>query len=68
VAGVVPSHGGITATQLRTGLEDILSRDKRPLQYYLLPELPTTDRGKVSRSLLLEWINARDPRVRTLGG
>ncbi|WP_285243082.1 AMP-binding protein [Pseudarthrobacter sp. fls2-241-R2A-127] len=68
VAGVVPSHGGITATQLRTGLEDILPRDKRPLQYYLLPELPTTDRGKVSRSMLLDWINARDPRVRTLGG
>jgi long-chain acyl-CoA synthetase len=68
VAGVVPSHGGITATQLRGGLEDILSRGKRPLQYYLLAELPTTDRGKVSRSMLLEWINARDPRVRTLGG
>ncbi|MFF1881792.1 class I adenylate-forming enzyme family protein [Pseudarthrobacter sp. NPDC058196] len=68
VAGVVPSQGGITATQLRTGLEEILARDKRPLQYYLLPELPTTDRGKVSRSLLLEWIKARDPRVRNLGG
>ncbi|HKU01238.1 MAG TPA: AMP-binding protein [Arthrobacter sp.] len=67
VAGVVPSHGGITATQLRAGLEDILSRHKRPQQYYLLQELPTTDRGKVSRSLLLEWINARDPRVRALG-
>ena len=67
VAGVVPSHGGITATQLRAGLEDILSRHKRPLQYYLLQELPTTDRGKVSRNLLLEWINARDPRVRALG-
>ncbi|MEV4989739.1 class I adenylate-forming enzyme family protein [Pseudarthrobacter sp. LMD1-1-1.1] len=67
VAGVVPSHGGISATQLRAGLEDILSRHKRPLQYYLLQELPTTDRGKVSRNLLLEWINARDPRVRALG-
>jgi acyl-CoA synthetase (AMP-forming)/AMP-acid ligase II len=67
VAGVVPSHGGISATQLRAGLEDILSRHKRPLQYYLLEELPTTDRGKVSRNLLLEWINARDPRVRALG-
>ncbi|GGH91999.1 class I adenylate-forming enzyme family protein [Arthrobacter liuii] len=67
VAGVVPSHGGITATQLRAGLEDILSRHKRPLQYYLLAELPTTDRGKVSRSLLLEWITARDPRVLSLG-
>jgi len=68
VAGVVASQGGLTATQLRAGLEDILSRHKRPLQYYLLPELPTTDRGKVSRSLLMEWINARDPRVRALGG
>ncbi|MDP9987461.1 acyl-CoA synthetase (AMP-forming)/AMP-acid ligase II [Arthrobacter oryzae] len=68
VAGVVPSHGGITATQLRAGLEDLLSRHKRPLQYYLLPELPTTDRGKVSRSLLLEWINSRDPRARPLAG
>ena len=68
VAGVVPSHGGITATQLRAGLEDLLSRHKRPLQYYVLPELPTTDRGKVSRSLLLEWINSRDPRARPLAG
>lgn len=66
VAGVVPSQGGITATQLRAGLEDILSRHKRPLQYYLLQELPTTDRGKVSRNLLLAWIDARDPRVRAL--
>lgn len=68
VAGVVAAHGGLTATQLRAGLEDILSRHKRPLQYYLLSELPTTDRGKVSRNLLLDWIDARDPRVRALGG
>ena len=68
VAGVLPSHGGLTATQLRAGLEDILSRHKRPLQYYLLAELPITDRGKVSRNLLLEWISARDPRVRSLAG
>lgn len=68
VAGVVPSHGAVTATQLRAGLEELLARDKRPLQYYLLAELPTTDRGKVSRSMLLEWIEGRDPRVRSLGG
>ena len=68
VAGVVPSHGAVTATQLRTGLEEMLARDKRPLQYYLLTELPTTDRGKVSRGLLLDWIQSRDPRVRNLGG
>lgn len=67
VAGVVPSHGGVTATQLRAGLEDILSKDKRPLQFYALAELPVTDRGKVSRSLFLEWITARDSRVRSLG-
>ncbi|ACL39827.1 AMP-dependent synthetase and ligase [Pseudarthrobacter chlorophenolicus A6] len=67
VAGVVPSHGGITATQLRSGLEDILARDKRPLQYFVLAELPVTDRGKVSRSLLLDWIANRDPRVTSLG-
>ena len=67
VAGVVPSHGGITATQLRAGLEDILARDKRPLQYFVLAELPVTDRGKVSRNLLLDWIANRDPRVASLG-
>ena len=67
VAGVVASHGGITATQLRAGLENILPRDKRPLQYFALTELPTTDRGKVSRNILLDWINSRDTRARHLG-
>ncbi|WP_427169709.1 class I adenylate-forming enzyme family protein [Arthrobacter sp. 92] len=66
VAGVVPSHGGITATQVKAGLYDILPRDKRPLQYYALEELPLTDRGKVSRQLLLDWIDRRDPRIRPL--
>ena len=68
VAGVVPSQGGISATQLRAGLENLLARDKRPLEYFVLAELPTTDRGKVSRNLLLDWITARDPRVRALAG
>lgn len=67
VAGIVPAHGALTATQIKAGLEDLLSRDKRPLQYYLLSELPTTDRGKVSRGLLLDWIAANDKRVRSLG-
>lgn len=66
VAGIVPSHGGLTATQLKTGLEEILPRDKRPLQYYALAELPVTDRGKVSRGLMLDWITACDSRVRRL--
>ncbi|WP_411376340.1 class I adenylate-forming enzyme family protein [Arthrobacter sp. MPF02] len=67
VAGIVPSHGGITATQLRAGLEDLLPRDKRPLQYFVLAGLPVTDRGKVSRNLLLDWIRTGDSRARSLG-
>lgn len=67
VAAVVPSHGGITATQLKAGIEDVLPRDKRPQQYFALSELPTTDRGKISRGLLVEWISSKDPRVRFLG-
>jgi long-chain acyl-CoA synthetase len=66
VAGIVPSHGGVTATQLKAGLEDILARDKRPLQYFALAELPLTDRGKVSRRIMLDWITARDSRARRL--
>lgn len=66
VAAVVPSHGGITATQLKAGLDDVLPRDKRPLQYFALAELPVTDRGKVSRQLLLDWIDRGDPRIRRL--
>ncbi|MDR6416025.1 AMP-binding protein [Pseudarthrobacter sulfonivorans] len=67
VAGVVPAHGGISATQLKAGLENILARDKRPVQYFSLTELPTTDRGKVSRNMLLDWISGHDHRVRRLG-
>jgi long-chain acyl-CoA synthetase len=66
VAGIVPSHGGVTATQLKTGLEEVLARDKRPLQYFSLEELPVTDRGKVSRQLLLDWIADDDRKVRRL--
>jgi acyl-CoA synthetase (AMP-forming)/AMP-acid ligase II len=66
VAGVVPSHGGITATQLKAGLDDVLPRDKRPLQYFALAELPVTDRGKVSRQLLLDWVESGDARIRRL--
>jgi acyl-CoA synthetase (AMP-forming)/AMP-acid ligase II len=66
VAGVVPAHGGMSATQLKAGIEHVLSREKRPLQYFSLTELPTTDRGKISRNILLEWIGSRDARVRQL--
>ncbi|WP_426977938.1 class I adenylate-forming enzyme family protein [Pseudarthrobacter sp. O4] len=67
VAAVVPSHGGVTAMQLRAGVEDVLARDKRPLEYFALTELPLTDRGKLSRQLLLDWITGHDPRARRLG-
>lgn len=67
VAGIVPSHGGVTATQLKAGVDDVLSRNKRPLEYFALAELPLTDRGKLSRELLLDWIARNDPRIRRLG-
>ena len=67
VAGVVPSHGGVTATQLRAGIDDVLARNKRPLEYFVLTELPLTDRGKISRQLLLDWLARNDPRIRRLG-
>lgn len=67
VAGVVPSHGAVTATQLRSGIDDVLARNKRPLEYFVLTELPLTERGKISRQLLLDWVARNDPRIRRLG-
>ena len=66
VAGIVPSCGGLTATSLSSGLDDMLTRDRKPFRYYLLDELPVTDRGKISRRRLLEWIENNDPRARLL--
>jgi acyl-CoA synthetase (AMP-forming)/AMP-acid ligase II len=66
VAGVMPSCGGLTPTILNSGLETLLSKDKRPLHYYLLSEIPLTDRGKVDRRMLLEWIRNKDARLRQL--
>jgi long-chain acyl-CoA synthetase len=66
VAGVVPSCGGLTATTLNSGLEALLSKDKRPLHYYLLSQIPLTDRGKVDRKMFLEWINNNDARLSQL--
>ncbi|MGO4432644.1 class I adenylate-forming enzyme family protein, partial [Paenarthrobacter sp. RAF9] len=67
IAGVVPAYGAVTATQLRTGLDGLLARDKWPLQFFVLAELPMTDRGKISRSVLLDWIKNHDPRAQPLG-
>ena len=66
IAGVVPSHGALSATALKAGIEDVLARNKRPLEYFALAELPLTDRGKVSRQLLLDWVAGNDPRIRRL--
>jgi acyl-CoA synthetase (AMP-forming)/AMP-acid ligase II len=67
VAGILPAYGSVTATQVKTGLDGLLARDKRPLQYFALSELPMTDRGKVSRQILLDWIKNNDPRAKPLG-
>ena len=66
VAGIVPAYGSVTATQVKTGLDGLLARDKRPLRYFMLSELPVTDRGKVSRQMLLDWIENNDPRAQPL--
>ena len=66
VAGIVPSCGGLTATALGSALEEVLNRDARPLKYYVLDELPLTDRGKVSRPLLVAWIKNKDRRTHPL--
>lgn len=66
VAGIVPSCGGLTTTSLTRGLEAVLSRNKGPLHYYSLSELPPTDRGKVDRRMFLEWIDNNDARLNRL--
>jgi acyl-CoA synthetase (AMP-forming)/AMP-acid ligase II len=66
VAGIVPSCGGLTATWLSSGLDEVMTRDRKPLRYYLLDELPLTDRGKISRRMFLDWIGNGDPRIRPL--
>ena len=66
VAGIVPSCGGLTATWLSSGLDEVMTRDRKPLRYYLLDELPLTDRGKMSRRMFLDWIGNGDPRIRPL--
>lgn len=66
VAGILPACGAVSATQLRSGLYGLLARDKRPLQYFELAEMPVTDRGKISRRVLLEWIDSQDPRAKLM--
>lgn len=63
VAGVVLSHGGLSATQLRNGLDQVLQRSKWPVRFYVVDHLPTTDRGKPSRELLRDWIVGGTARV-----
>lgn len=63
VAGIVPSCGGLTRNAVTSGLDALLSSDKRPLHYYLLSEMPLTDRGKIDRRMFLEWIENNDARL-----
>lgn len=67
VAGVITSVGGITATFLESAMERLLDSAKLPSQYFLLTELPLTDRGKVSRRVLIDWVRAQDTRAFPLG-
>ncbi|WP_424346338.1 class I adenylate-forming enzyme family protein [Kocuria sp. CH-021] len=68
VAGILPTrHGGPDRLRLRAGLEGRLAPAKRPQQYLELQELPLTAAGKLSRSLLRDWILEGDPRARPLG-
>lgn len=40
VAGIIPSCGGLTATVLSTGLEAVLTRDKKPSTTTHSPHCP----------------------------
>ena len=66
VAGVVPSHAGLGQLALRAGLEGSLPPVKRPLAYLELAELPTTERGKLSRAEFQRWVLEGDARARPL--
>jgi acyl-CoA synthetase (AMP-forming)/AMP-acid ligase II len=66
VAGIVPSHAGLGQLALRAGLEGSLPPVKRPLAYLELAELPTTERGKLSRAEFQRWILEGDARARPL--
>lgn len=67
VAGIVPSCGGLTPATLSSRLEEVLPRNKRPLRYYSIDEMPLTDRGKVDRRILRQWIDTNDHRIQRLG-
>jgi acyl-CoA synthetase (AMP-forming)/AMP-acid ligase II len=66
VAGIVPSHAGLGQLALRAGLEGTLPPVKRPLAYLELAELPTTERGKLSRAEFQRWVLEGDSRARPL--
>lgn len=66
VAGIVASAGGMNGTVLETAIETLLIPGKLPRQYFLLNELPITDRGKISRRIFAEWIHGQDARARPL--
>lgn len=65
-AGIMPACGGLTAAALTAGLDGLLPPGKRPQQYVSLKSMPLSDRGKVSRKMLLEWLASDDDRIEHL--
>lgn len=70
VAGIKSSAGSagrsLRAAGLHEGISAYVPIYKRPQQYFLLSELPLTSAGKISRTLLADWISTKDARAHRL--
>jgi acyl-CoA synthetase (AMP-forming)/AMP-acid ligase II len=66
VAGLVPSCGALSPTQIRIGLEDLVEPALIPHQFFKLTHLPLTDRGKPSRRTMADWIRTWDHRAQPI--
>ncbi|WP_104166562.1 class I adenylate-forming enzyme family protein [Cryobacterium sp. N22] len=63
VVAAVVAGPELDAARLRTACVGVLVGAHRPRDFFRLTELPVTTAGKVSRSLLAQWIEEEDPRV-----
>ena len=63
VVAAVVAGDELDAAVLRTACVTALAGAHRPRDFFRLTELPVTTAGKVSRSLLAQWIKEEDPRV-----
>lgn len=59
VAVRLTQPGGITAGELRTWCRERLRRESVPDKWFIVEEIPKTDRGKVNRARVLEFCLAR---------